>query len=427
MFIKPSPWNIKKAATVLTLLGLLTLVPANTIPAAQKNPTAAPSYLMQPEYKRTLEKVILTLAINTKDLSSHMDIIENLPDYTKVLMLTPKANMQFIKAALKKNKLDRKVKLIPFKTREIKDADLFVLTPRKKKMLHKKSRDITLPRGTVWAQDLFEVAHSTNGTPSLLTPPIYKWFIQPKSKIMAKTSSNTKASISSDNTFINNIRAANISLSRIPIAFKGGNILIDQFKGQRIAFCGSDIIRETKALFKKTGGTTPSRAEIRSRLKKYLRVDKVVIVGGKKKQPRKLFHLDQAMVLLPDGTAAVTRVFSATAAGKNTKQINEIIKFLADLRGTLRSMGYKIRDMYVSVDDVLNYRYYVNGVPYMNSTTGAKEFLIPLFRGSKTGINSDIYQENINTLKALGYKVIPVPTKANDHHGGIHCMMNVVL
>ncbi len=397
---------------MIVLLSLL------AIPAASADPKKPhTSLVMQPEYERTLEKVILTLAINTRDLSSHMDIIKNLPAYSEVLLLTPKANIPFINATLDKHKLRHKVKLIPFKTREIKGTDVFVLTPRKSKMLRKKSRDITMPRGSVWAQDLFEIAHDPSGKPSLLTPPIYKWFIQP----------NPDADITSDNTFIKNIRAANIGLNPIPIAFKGGNILIDQFKGERIAFCGSDIIRETKALMRKTSNNTPSRAETKTALKQYLAVDKVVIIGGKKRQPRKLFHLDQAMVLLPDGTAAVTRIFSATAAAQNTKQIKKIMNFLTELRSTLRSMGYKIHDMYVSVDDVLNYRYYVNGVPYTNRTTGAKEFLIPLFRQSKTGLNSDIYQENINTLKSLGYKVIPVPTKANDHHGGIHCMMNAVL
>ncbi len=79
-----------------------------------------------------------------------------------------------------------------------------------------------------------------------------------------------------------------------------------------------------------------------------------------------------------------------------------------------------------ALEDVLDYRYYVNGVPYVNRESGKREFLMPEFDTSGEGVNAMIFERNVSALESLGYKVIPVQTHVNEHHGGIHCMVNVI-
>ena len=374
------------------------------------------SFRIEPEYVRTLQKVVLSLETSSEDLSMHEEIIRSLPDYSEVLLLLPDRRSQDIGRQLKALGLDRKVRLIPFSSRFVGKAEGYRLFTRNSEIRKLKKRRL-LPRGSVWAQDLFEVARTEQGTSAILAPIIHKWFVKPGTRWGSR--------LESDNVFVEKLASRGMDLKRVPLVFKGGNVLVDEFGGQSIAFAGGDIISDTKVVLEDTLGKKISSAEVVEGLRLYLNVDHIVVIGRHTSQPVKMFHLDQAMVLLPGGVAGVTRVVDYEQ-GRASREVDEVQRLLDELRAELWGLGYKIVDIAATVEDVENYRYYVNGVPYMNKRTGKREFLMPRFSGSVEGAGAEIFKRNVSAFESLGYRVIPVSTNANERRGGIHCMVNVI-
>ncbi len=82
--------------------------------------------------------------------------------------------------------------------------------------------------------------------------------------------------------------------------------------------------------------------------------------------------------------------------------------------------------MYTSAHNVLNYQYYVNGIPFVNAETGQRTFYMPVFEDSQSQFSKANIEKNIAAIEGLGYSVIQVPTNAYKIHGGIHCLFNVI-
>ncbi len=371
---------------------------------------------IEPEYDRKLEKVVLSLEISTEDLSLHESILKSLPEYSEILMLLPKRRAPEIIRQFKALKLRQKVRFMPFSSDVVSKDNAYRLYTRNSELRKLRKRRL-MPRGSVWAQDLFEVASGDDGTRSILVPFIHKWFIKPGTQWGPK--------LQSDNSFVGRLESLGMGLEMAPLVFKGGNVLIDDLGGQSIAFAGGDIITDTILVLDSTLGMKVSEAEVVEQLRLSLNVDRVVVIGRRNRQPEKMFHLDQAMVLFPDGVAGVTRIVDYKK-GMAGGEVDEVLRLLSELRGELRGLGYRILDIGATVEDVNNYRYYVNGVPYVNKMTGRREYLMPLFDSSLEGRNEEVYRKNVSAVESLGYRVIPVPTNANERRGGIHCLVNVI-
>ncbi|HEB02886.1 MAG TPA: hypothetical protein ENI12_06610 [Nitrospirae bacterium] len=371
---------------------------------------------IEPEYDLKLEKVVLSLEVSTEDLSLHESILKSLPEYSEVLMLIPERRLQDIGRQLEALGLSRKVRLMPFSSRVVGKEEAYRLYTRNSELRKLRKRRL-MPRGSVWAQDLFEVGRGDDGTRSILAPFIHKWFIKPGTQWGPK--------LQSDNSFVGKLESLGMELEMVPLVFKGGNVLIDDLGGQRISFAGGDVITDTILVLDSTLGMKVSEAEVVEQLRLALNVDRVVVIGRRNRQPEKMFHLDQAMVLFPNGVAGVTRIVDYKK-GMVGGEVDEVLRLLSELRGELRGLGYTIVDIGATVEDVNNYRYYVNGVPYVNKMTGRREFLMPLFESSLEGRNREVYRKNVSAVESLGYRVIPVPTRANERRGGIHCLVNVI-
>ena len=98
----------------------------------------------------------------------------------------------------------------------------------------------------------------------------------------------------------------------------------------------------------------------------FMGADKAVAVSPLKIQPPSLmFHLDQAMIILPNGVAGITHV-----VGKPENdilvpnEVKEVELFLSELRTLLIRLGYKVVNIDTSVDNILNHQYYVNAIPH---------------------------------------------------------------
>lgn len=374
-----------------------------------------------PEYKRFLKKAVFSLATGDTSLKLQHDILVNLPDYTQIFILLPQSSLPAIEAELKKQPYSQRTKLVPFSTKTVGKDRVYMLFSEKDKLLYADNMNNRIvPSGTKWTQDLFEVATKPDGQTVLLISDIHKWF----------NSQGDKSSLNvvSDNAYLNSLSSVGMEIRKLPLTFDGGNILVDEFLGKRIVFCGGDVIRNTRTVWKSTRDSIPTDSQIKKMLKDFMNADKVVVVGRSKAQPPSLmFHLDQAMIFLSNGVVGITNL-----VGKNADEmfipdeIKEVDLFLSELRTILLDLGYKVVDIDTSVHNLLNHQHYVNAVPYVDAKTGQKTILMPVFPSNQTHFERGLVKKNTTTFESLGYKVVHIPTKADKINGGIHCLINVI-
>ncbi len=206
-----------------------------------------------------------------------------------------------------------------------------------------------------------------------------------------------------------------------------GDILADEIGGRRVVLIGSDTLRISRASSQALVGPALSESAVTSYLRKAMNADEAIVIGGPHPQPEQMFHLDQAVMLLHGGLAAVTRIVGPLPdAPADARRIIEAKQFLYGLRRTLAAVGYRLVDIDTSVRNVLSFEHYINAIPYVDAVSGQRTVLMPVFPSGQTDTDRQLVRRNSQALRSLGYKVIPVPTRANELNGGIHCLVNVL-
>ncbi len=375
------------------------------------------SFKIIPEHQRFMRKLFISLGTKDTTLELHTDLLQRLPDYTEIIILLPKNNMNTLTNKLRDQPYGQKTKLIGFDTNPLEEGRAYLIFPERDKLVDTGPlKGSAIPKGSFWAQDLFEVAKKPDGQTLLLISDLYKWF---------RTYDNDSSlKVISDNHFLENLTSIGMEVRRLPLTFKGGNILIDEIEGRRIAFCGGDVLRLTRTVWKSSRDSAPTDTKIATLFKQWLNVDQVVVIGKDAVQPAKLFHLDQAMIFLPNGIVGITNIVGKENA--NPIEIKEAKRFLLDLRSILSQLGYRLVNIDTSVYNALNYQYYVNGIPYIDAKTKQKTYLMPIFPSNAGKFEKGLVKKNTVLFESLGYKVIPVPSKVDKINGGLHCMVNVL-
>lgn len=384
------------------------------------------SYEIIPEYDRVMGKIVISLPtkntlVPALSLDSHFEVLQYIPDYTQIMMILPESRVEEIRARLVKYPIQNKITLHPFKTRTLKKGHMYLIFAENDKLVNSgRMENIIIPKGTVWAQDLFEPAKLSNGKNLLLMPDAYKMFYSEEGDTKEET-----VDVQPDNLFIKRLFSETIDGMRTPLVFMGGNILVDQLNGTRIAFCGGDVLKDTQIVWRAYYEKLLKKEKFIKMIKKYLNVDKVYILGVKTPQPSYMFHLDQTMILLPDGIAGVTNIIG-NGSGQNTKDINEIMFFLSEVKSLLKKIGYKLIEINTSIDGVLNHQFYINSIPYKDKMTGQRMLLMPVPNKKPTADEKALIGKNISAFKSVGYDVLTVPSESTEFNGGIHCLINVI-
>ena len=388
-----------------------------------KTPLEETLYSVVPEYDQTMEKVVISLAPKDTTLVSHYELLKHLPQYTQIVFLVPDINLKTIEREFNKSFPNKKLILVPYKTRPRKDASYYVLFPENDKLVELKtdSYQVTHGQGTIWARDLFVAVRQSNDKPLLLVPEIHKWFISYGKPADLK--------VVNDNSYLYSLSSHNIDLIQLPLIFQGGNILVDRFENKKLLFVGVNALRSTRTVRKSTSDSTPSDEEISSMIKKYFRSDEIIVVGKNRIQPPSLmFHLDQAMIILDEGIVGVTNIVGQSKyASIYSEEVIEVELFLENARTTLLKRGYKVIDIDTSVKNIVHHQQYVNAIPYINKENSRRILLMPLFSSSQTNFDKKLIKKNTEIFRSLNYDVIHVPTDADKTNGGIHCLINVVI
>lgn len=399
--------------------------PSSTIGVAHGNPpgpASAPTvFSIVPEYDRTLKRVVISLAGPDASLGLHHELLMRFPRYTDVILLVEKANLKAIRAEAEGRPYRDRLILVPYDAAQRQSSRVYCLFSDSDKLveLDTQSPQPVSQHGSVWAQDLFEVTRSPSGVPVLLASDVHKYYVV--------GDDHSPLRVMRDNIYLSRLNAVGLEVRPTPIAFKGGNVLVDNVAGSLIAFVGGDVLRMTRAVRRAFDDVNASDVQLSNMIKDALHVQTVVAVGRGGVQPELMYHLDQAVTLLPGRVAAVTRLVPDGAGPlPDAKRFHEVESFLYELRAVLRTLGYKLVDIETTPRNLERFQHYVNAIPYVDAQSGRRTILMPVFPADQTAHDRRIIARNTAVLESCGYRVIPVPTQANELHGAIHCLVNVL-
>jgi len=368
-----------------------------------------------------LKRVVVSLAKRDTTLKLHDGILRRLPRYTQIIMLVERTNLETIKAALSDRSYGDRTQVVAYDG-DVEAGHTYYLLFRDKDKLVQVDTEESYNGtryGTLWAQDLFEVTTAPTGDPVLLTSVVHRYFSG------FGPASNLK--VVADNVHLARLDTVGLEVRQLPIAFKGGNVLVDSIAGRRVAFCGGDTLRTTRTASHALTDVQPSDSEVVAVIGDRLNVNEVVVVSRERLQPVQMYHLDLAMTLLPNRIAAVARIVTkGGAALPDHDEIKEAQRFLAELRSALRGLGYTLVDIDTFAHNVMNFQHYVNLIPYIDAETGQRTILMPVFPRAQTDYDKELVVRNTAVLASLGYEVVHVPTHADELTGGIHCLVNVL-
>ena len=377
---------------------------------------------IEPEYNRQLRRIVVSLAKRDTTIELQHEMLAALPDYTRIILLLPETNAELIKSKLGDKDYRDRVEFVTYNATSLKNSQIWMLFPEKEKFVEVVIgvSDTESHNGSIWAQDLFEVMTDSSGRTLLVQPLVHKWF--------SMKSDEPIKNITPDNFFSKNLSKVGLETLTVPLSFFGGNVLIDKMAdGQRIAFCGADMLATTRIVRTAIAEKHPADEQIIEDLKGALNVDQVVIPGVGQIQPYLMFHLDQAMLLLSDNVVAIPKVVgSLPEKASEAEEIMDVERFLASLRSQMMKLGYQLVDLEISVENLLHCQHYVNAIPYINAETSQKTVLMPIFRSAQADSDKELIIRNTERLESLGYEVVYVPTIAERLRGGIHCLINVL-
>ncbi len=373
-----------------------------------------------PEYNRSLGKIVISLSKKYNSLKLHHEILRNLPEYTEIFLLTPSSQLDQIQKEAQHLPYGNRLNLIPYESSQmtVAETSFYLLFPEKEKLQSGDTKSKYSQLGSIWTQDLFEVIQSPTGNPIILVSDVHKYYYSSKGKYTQTYR---------DNSYISSLSSVGIDVQLVPLAFMGGNILVDEFEGEKVIFCGGDVFKKTRTVWKAFYDSNISDSQIKKLIKKIFNANSVVVFSSDSIQPRLMFHLDQAMLFLPDGNVCIARIVKSNIKNKSDMdEIRDVEIFLTKVREKLQKIGYQILDIEMSEQNLLHFQHYINAIPYTDAVTGNKKILMPVFLSNQPDLDRKLIDDNINTLEAAGYQVIQVPTEVNEINGGIHCMVNVL-
>lgn len=347
----------------------------------------------------------------------HSEILSRLPSYTEILLLIPSERVERITRELEDISCRDRIHLIPFDGEPADHGVLHFINQAGKQLVRENiTSAIPLQFGTIWSQDLLKPVTLPGGGQRIITSPVQF--------CLWTENTETLSNPVSDNRYLSVLSSRGLELKSIPVVFKGGNVLIAGKGSRTYAFCGSDILFETREVRQSFPALVAADSLLAGIIAGELGVDHAVFVGGNRPQPRRMYHLDQAMLPLSDNVIAVTRItgdFSETPKGKAV--LDEAETFLEALREALKKMGFTVVDMDTPAQCVLHSNFHVNAIPFTNAVTGQRTLLLPVYDGPG---ETEAVRANTQRLSALGYTVVTVPCEAGSLKGGIHCLINVL-
>ncbi len=356
-----------------------------------------------PEYQRVMDKILISIPNTNKegekkesdDISEvtpylknlYNDLLKNLPKYTQIeIIVSPADRLRTEKMIAEMGLADRA-------------------------NYHQASDDSGMIEA--WAQDLGE-AVSVNGEEKFIVP------------LTAITKENpaTNKRITSRRKLIEQTFGKQ-GVLEAPFFFEGGNVTFDQTEDGLRIFIGYDDLIDTQYYYqqKKDEKTI---SEIAKMISKQFGGAEVVVMGNGF-QSEFMPHIDQSFIILADKKAALNKIDDNSDAAKK----------LRFQQSQLEALGYQVKNIDITQNDLDNSYSSVNAIPFVDKITGEKKIIFPVFptevngdfKNSQAIAEKDLKEKGLQAFKTyqqLGYKPIPVRDFSHVIKGNVHCISNVL-
>ncbi len=361
------------------------------------------SVSVTPEYERHLKKILITIPVGygfpglaTRNLrlpvrvqmieSAYEGLLGALPDYTEVHIALRTADEGHLEPWLKRLESQHRV--------------------------HLHRLDDVTAETELWAQDVGEALTVERGTRFIVSMDVDP--AMERNQHMATVRQQIAGAVFGASSVI-----------KAPFVFEGGNLSFDRVGDRYRIFIGfNDLllsIDNYNAIKRRF-----SRTQLLETIAEQFGVDEVIVMGREKQSPY-LFHIDQAFVLLADGVAVVNRIVAA----KSSREQRQLEYY----NSQLGALGYRVITIDNTQGEIEERHTSTNAIPYIDTRTGKKKIIYPVYSGELRSKAGGIVKENNLTGKGLrayeayeeaGYEPVPVLDFVHVAGGGTHCLCNVI-
>lgn len=330
-----------------------------------------------PEYTVDLAEVVMGIdAENAHDanpLSRHEAILLALPAYTRVVLLTPEAALPQVRRRLRVLDMSHRVRPV---------------------LSQKRTGSEPAAGVSHWVRDLMFVTHDGNTT-TLLTSLAHK---------------NWRDLAHNDLEYLNRTAGKDRHLLRMPIFFRGGNLLMAAREKQTLLLVGRDELAMNQDWIAKTFHFSPLPEAVPEILKAATGADAVLILPNS----RHFFHLDTYLTPLADGQIGLLAPLDSERLPQADRDV------LAQTRQLLLSKGFAIVDIPTTAHRISHYQSPVNIVPFVDRQSGQRRALTPMFPESPgDSLNAKV----LAAYRRAGIDPIPVEDHFHERWGSIHCAL----
>lgn len=341
-------------------------------------------------HDQTLARVVMSsspLFIRTSPVSPiamYERVLAALPDYTGVDFFVPESSVSQVALRLRALGMEQRVRLHGEQEYELVEG----VVP----LRHRTTR---------WMRDLFWTAADQGGH-SLLLLPLAFYQINDLSR--------------PDNDYVEELDDELQEVVRVPLFFKGGNLLVGVNGGRRILFIGQDELKLNQDFYFNAFFYFPPQEEVLGLFKQLAGVDEVRVLPNSKH----LFHLDMAMSVLNSKTVALIEPVDEDALVEDDRRV------IAEMRRVLTEYGFHIIGVPTFADWVGTFKSPVNILIFTNRDSGRPSAIVPQFEDrliTKEGKSVSIYQKIKQAYADAGVKTVFAVNGFYQFGGNLHCVI----
>jgi hypothetical protein len=345
------------------------------------------SFRHEMEYERELEEIVISIHpsdISLKDpLNRHWPLIDQLPNYTRIILYTPKEMHAIVKKNIKNKKIKNKITVYPIETWSIVEDGI--------NLKHTTTR---------WAQDLFETTKDLDGVDYIISPAT-RYQINDLSR--------------ADNRYLSLLTNSNRKLLKTPFFFRAGNI-VSARTNKKYLFVGErEVINNNNDFFNTVLEKTNSSVFL-STLKKLFGAETHIVLPNS----NNLFHLDLYLTFVADGVVLLIEPIDPENLAYEDKLV------LDNAKEILIKNSFKIIPLPTTALRIKKFQSVANILLFRNRNNKQLSALVPAFKDSFLADNTSLNKLTNSAYLKAGIIVIPVTDKFYSVNGNTHCAVSVL-
>lgn len=339
------------------------------------------------QHEQTLEHVVMALPPiqpNSPEgtVAMHEPLLAALPAYSKVDFFLPEALMGQVASRLSVLGLQKRVHL--------HGEDEFELIEDKIPLRY---------HTTYWMRDVVMASADKHGNTPLLLPLAF-YQINDLSR--------------PDNNYVHKLRNPKRPVIRIPLFFKGGNMMVISYRQRRILLIGQDELRLNQEFYYNAFFYFPPPDAVLDLFRRIAGADDVRVIPNSKN----LYHLDMVMAVVQPGTAALLDPVDSDQLRAEDREV------ISRVRDILAGYGQRIVGIPTLSDWVGEFKSPVNILPFRHRDTRVLSAIVPQFDErivTTDGRSASIHEMIRKAYRGAGVETIFASSGLFRSGGNWHC------